>query len=127
VSSSWVRNDWQRPCSRADLEDEDEDEAGETVLIGSAMSQLLRQRGLEDALVLGRITSCWENVVGPDTARQVRPHLVRGRELVVSVDHPAWATEMELAGKAVLARLAEHLGDGAPQRLSVRVMPGSRR
>jgi len=106
---------------------DDGDEVGQTVLIGSAMTQLLRERGLEDALVLGRITSCWEQIVGPDVARQVRPHIVRGGELVLSVDHPAWATELELAGKAVLGRLAEQLGDGAPERLSVRVASGSRR
>ncbi len=120
-----MRTDWQGSGSRAELEEHDQ--VRETVLIGSAMSRLLRQRGLEDALVLGRITGCWEHVVGPDIARQVHPHLVRGRELVVSVDHTAWATELELAGTAVLGRLAEHLGDGAPERLSVRVMPASRR
>jgi predicted nucleic acid-binding Zn ribbon protein len=88
---------------------------------------MLRQRGLEDALVFGRVISCWETVVGPEIAWQVRPQLVRGRELIVSVDHPAWATELELAGSAILSRLAEELGEVAPQRLSVRVEPGSRR
>ncbi len=100
---------------------------GTTVPIGSAIGQLLRQRGMEDALVLGRVADCWEEVVGPGMARQVRPQLVRGRELVVSVDHPAWATELELAGSAVLGRLADELGDAAPERLSVRVVWGSRR
>jgi hypothetical protein len=57
----------------------------------------------------------------------VRPLLVRDGELVVSVDHPAWATELELAGSAVLARLSAELGDMAPRRLSVRVVPRSRR
>lgn len=101
--------------------------AASTLPIGAAVDRLLRQRGLEDALVLGRVTSCWEGVVGPEIARQVRPHLVRDGELVVSVDHPAWATELELAGSAVLARLFEELGDMAPKRLSVRVVPRSRR
>jgi len=41
---------------------------------------------MEDALILGRVTSCWEDAVGPEIARQVRPQLVRGRELVVTVD-----------------------------------------
>ena len=100
---------------------------GPTVPIGSAVDRLLRQRGMEDALVLGQVASCWEAVVGPEVARQVRPQLVRGRELVVAVDHPAWATELELAGSAVLGRLAEQLGETAPQRLTVRVAPGSRR
>lgn len=97
------------------------------VPIGAAVDRLLHERGMEDALVLGRVTSCWEDVVGPEVARQVHPRQVRGRELVVSVDHPAWATELELAGSVVLSRLAEVLGDIAPQRLSVRVEPGSRR
>jgi predicted nucleic acid-binding Zn ribbon protein len=97
------------------------------MLIGTALDRLLRQRGMEDALVLGRVASCWEDVVGPEVARQVHPQLVRDGELLVSVDHPAWATELELAGSAVLSRLAEQLGDMAPQRLSVRVVPGSRR
>lgn len=98
-----------------------------TVPIGSAVGRLLRQRGMEDALVLGRVASCWEDIVGPHMARQVRPLLVRGRELVVSVDHSAWATELELAGSKVLDRLREELGDDAPGRLSVRVVSASRR
>jgi len=102
-------------------------EAGSAVPIGVALDQLLRQRGMEETLVFGRVLDCWEEVVGPEVARQVRPQLIRGRELIVSVDHPAWATELELAGSAVLSRLAEKLGDTAPQRLSVRVQPGSRR
>lgn len=95
--------------------------------IKDAVGRLLHQRGLEDALVLGRVTACWEEIVGSDVARQVRPRLVRGRELVLSADHPAWATEFELAGTVVLSRLSERLGDAAPERLSVRVEPPSRR
>ena len=100
---------------------------GPTVAIGTAVDQLLRQRGMEDALVLGRVAGCWEEIVGPEVARQVHPRLVRDGELVVSVDHPAWATELEMAGPAVLGRLLEQLGDVAPRRLSVRVAPASRR
>lgn len=106
---------------------DEETDASPAVPIGAALDQLLRQRGMEDALVLGRVAGCWEEVVGPEIARQVHPRLVRGRELVVSVDHPAWATELELAGSAVLSRLAERLGETAPQRLSVRVEPASHR
>ena len=101
--------------------------AERVVPIGSAVSQLLRQRGLEEALVLGRVTDCWENVVGPEVARQVRPQVVRGGELVVTVNHPAWATELELAGSAVIGRLAAEIGEGAPERLRVRVVPALRR
>lgn len=98
-----------------------------TVAIGPALERLLRLRGMEDAVVLGQVSACWEEIVGPEVARQVHPRLVRDGELVLQVDHPAWATELELAGPAVLSRLHEHLGEAAPKRLSVRVGPSQRR
>lgn len=116
-----------RPGRRSNMADHGEEDrgVGPTVPIGTALDRLMRQRGMEDALILGRVASCWEEIVGPAVARQVRPQLVRDGELVVSVDHPAWATELELVGSAVLSRLSEALGDVAPKRLSVRVVPGS--
>jgi predicted nucleic acid-binding Zn ribbon protein len=107
--------------------DPEEAGRGPTVAIGTALDQMLRGRGMEDAVVLGRVVACWEDVVGPQVAQQVRPRLVRSGELVLAVDHPAWATELELSGPRVLARLGEHLGDMAPTSLSVRVEPAARR
>jgi len=127
VSRRWSGPDHVPGRSNTARPGEDETGTGPTIAIGTALDRLLRQRGMEDALVLGRVASCWEKVVGPEIARQVRPQFVRDGELVVSVDHSAWATELELAGSAVLGRLAEELGDMAPKRLSVRVVPGSRR
>jgi predicted nucleic acid-binding Zn ribbon protein len=109
------------------LNDEGEDNVGSTVAIGSALGELIRQRGLEEALVLGQVLGCWQSIVGPEVARQVRPQVVRGDELVLVVEHPAWATELELAGPTVLARLASELGETAPRSLRVRVAPVSRR
>ena len=123
MSRPWpgpARERYERGTARLS---EQEAGTGPTVPIGAALDQLLHERGLEDALVLGRVTSCWEEIVGPEVASQVHPRLVRDGELVVSVDHPAWATELELAGSAVLNRLAEKLGDVAPKRLRVRVGP----
>ena len=119
---------WARPSTvRTDALSAGAASESAAVPIGTALDQLLRQRGMEETLVFGRVLDCWEEVVGSEVARQVRPQLIRGRELIVSVDHPAWATELELAGSAVLSRLAEKLGETAPQRLSVRVQSGSRR
>lgn len=97
------------------------------VPIGDALGELLVSRGMEDALVLGQVSSCWERVVGAPMASQVLVRLVRNDELVVDVDHPAWATELELAGQSVLGRLASELGSTRLKRLSVRVRPRSSR
>ena len=90
---------------------------------------LHHRRAMEDALVLGD----YRQLLGGNrrsrgSRRRVCPQLVRDGELIVSVDHPAWATGApKLAGPVVLGRLSEKLGDMAPKRLSVRVTPSSRR
>ena len=66
--------------------------------------------------------SRWEEVVGPAVAAHVRPVRVDGDTLIVSADHPAWATQMRHLAPDILACLAATCGDDdAPQRLSVRV------
>lgn len=89
--------------------------------IGAAVEHLLKARGLEATAVLADILTCWDETVGRDVAVHVTPVGLRQGELIVEVDEPAWATQVQLLGSLVLARLADQLGPGAPQRLSVRV------
>ena len=91
------------------------------VRIGAAVDHLLRARGLEATAVLADVVGCWEATVGRDVATHVTPVVVRQSELVVEVDEPAWATQVQLLSSLLLARLADQLGPGAPHRLSVRV------
>lgn len=103
------------------------DPGGGTVAIGTSVERLLAERGLEEAVVLGMVVECWSEVVGEEVANQVVPVLVRSGELVVRVGHPAWATELDLAGAQILKRLETRLGAAAPTRLTVRVGYSGRR
>ncbi len=98
-----------------------DDDNTSSVPIRSAVESLLMSRGLEDAARLSELTASWETAAGVDLARRVRPVGLRGDELIVEVEEPAWATHVRLSSGALLAVLAEHLGPGAPHRLSVRV------
>ncbi len=70
------------------------------------------------ALVFGR----WEDLVGPSVAAHVRPVRLVGNTLVVSADHPAWATQIRHLAPEILERVAsEFSGDGTPVRLEIRV------
>jgi predicted nucleic acid-binding Zn ribbon protein len=86
--------------------------------LGSVASQLGAGRPEIVRLVFGR----WEDIVGPAVAAHVRPVRVDGTTLVVSADHPAWATQLRHLAPEILARLAAACGDcEAPERLQIRV------
>jgi predicted nucleic acid-binding Zn ribbon protein len=86
--------------------------------LGAVASHLGAGRPEVVQLVFGR----WEDIVGPAVAAHVRPMRVDGVTLVVSADHPAWATQMRHLAPEILARLAAACGDAeAPERLQVRV------
>jgi predicted nucleic acid-binding Zn ribbon protein len=70
------------------------------------------------AIVFGR----WEELVGSSVASHVHPVRLVAGTLVVRADHPAWATQIRHLAPEILARVAAELGgEGAPERLEIRV------
>jgi predicted nucleic acid-binding Zn ribbon protein len=86
-----------------------------------SLDDLSRRLGLEGARGLGRLFSGWEEIVGTAMAEHVRPVRIDRSALVVTVDHPAWATQVRRLGDTLLARAAAHAGVDEPARLEVRV------
>jgi len=87
--------------------------------IARALDAYLRSQGHEEAGVLGALCACWPEVVGPDIAAHVFPRALRGDELVVSVDHPGWATQIAFLADEVLDGLEQRLGRRVAQSVSV--------
>jgi len=70
------------------------------------------------AVVFGR----WAELVGEAVAAHVTPLRLVSGTLVVSADHPAWATQIRHLAPEILERVASEFGrDGAPVRLEIRV------
>ncbi len=63
----------------------------------------------------------WEEIVGPAMAEHVQPLRLDAESLVVTVDHPAWATQVRHLSEALLDRIAEQTGVSRPARLDVRI------
>jgi predicted nucleic acid-binding Zn ribbon protein len=105
------------------------DEADEGPLdvttLEQALSSLLSYRGLTGAAVLSAIFSAWDKVAGPELAAKARPVALRGRELVLEVPSPPWATQLNLLSSELVTRLNQELGKEALSGLSVRVNPRS--
>lgn len=89
--------------------------------IGASLDSLSRTMGLGRSADLGRLFSGWEQIVGTAMAGHVRPVRIDDQVLVVSVDHPAWATQVSLLGDDLLDRVAAAAAVRRPGRLEVRV------
>jgi len=89
--------------------------------LDGSLEALSKRLGLEGAVGVGRLFSGWSEIVGEAMAEHVRPVRMDRSALVVSVDHPAWATQVRRLGDTLLDRAAAHAGVDRPERLDVRV------
>lgn len=89
--------------------------------LDSSLDALSKRFGLEGAQGLGRLFAGWTDIVGAAMAEHVRPVRIDQSALVVTVDHPAWATQVRRFGDTLLDRAAAHAGVERPARLEVRV------
>lgn len=78
---------------------------------GSILNRLLKMNpslaeGLEEARILG----LWAEVVGPAIAKRSRATELRGKKIVVEVDHPVWKQQLLTNKNVVLKKYEDVLG-----------------
>ena len=89
--------------------------------LDTSLDAVSDQLGLGGSRSLGRLFAGWEEIVGPSVADHVQPVRLDEEALVVTVDHPGWATQVRHLGDDLLDRVAEVTGSPRPARLEVRV------
>jgi predicted nucleic acid-binding Zn ribbon protein len=89
--------------------------------LGSSLDAVTRHLGLEDSKGIGQLFARWPEIVGAAMAGHVQPIRLDSEALIVSVDHPAWATQVRRLGDDLLDRVVEETGASRPGRLEVRV------
>ncbi len=89
--------------------------------LDGSLEALARRLGVEGAVGLGQLFSRWPEIVGEAMAEHVQPVRIDRTALVVTVDHPAWATQVRRLGDTLLDRAAATAGVERPDRLEVRV------
>jgi predicted nucleic acid-binding Zn ribbon protein len=87
----------------------------------ASLDEVSRKLGMTDARGLGRLFSHWEDLVGPGIASHVQPVRLDAESLVVTVDHPAWATQVRQLGEDLLDRVSDEIGVPRPGRVEIRV------
>jgi predicted nucleic acid-binding Zn ribbon protein len=73
---------------------------------------------------LAAVQAAWAEAAGERIAAVARPIEERDGVVVVSCSDAVWAQELDLMQETLRARLAERLGDDAPQAFRFRAQDG---
>jgi predicted nucleic acid-binding Zn ribbon protein len=96
--------------------------------VSASLGRLAASLGTPQPDVLAAVFARWAQVVGPSVAAHARPVTLRDGVLVVAVDQPAWATQINYLRADLLRRLEDAAGPGVVREVEVRVSaPGRSR
>ncbi len=73
--------------------------------VGDVLGRVLRRRGLAKQLEYQKLLEEWPRLVGAGLARLTRARSVRDGVLVVEVPSSAWAMELNMRRRQIMARL----------------------
>ena len=90
------------------------------VLFGQAIQKLVAERGWQDTTTAAGVLANWDQVVGAEIAQHCRPVSLVDGELVVVAESTAWATQLRLLTRTLLARVRDHAGEGVATKVVVR-------
>jgi len=90
------------------------------VLFGAAIRGLIADRGWETTTTAARVLGEWDALVGAEIADHCRPASLLEGELVLVAESSAWATQLRLMTRVLMARLAEQVGPDVVTKVVVR-------
>ncbi|WP_354641580.1 DUF721 domain-containing protein [Kitasatospora camelliae] len=91
------------------------------VPLGAALNRLITERGWEAPAAVGGVMGRWPQIVGPDIAAHCVPkqYVEADAVLTVQCDSTAWATQLRLLARQLVARLNHELGHGTVRVIKV--------
>jgi predicted nucleic acid-binding Zn ribbon protein len=87
--------------------------------LGSATSDVARNRGWSPRVAEGSVFGRWATVVGDQIAEHANPAALRDGVLTVEAESTAWATQLRLVQSQLLAKIAAAVGDGVVTSLKI--------
>ena len=88
--------------------------------LGRLASRMAAERGWTDRISSGAVFGRWAELVGAEVAEHARPVSLADGELTVQAESTAWATQLRLLQRQLLAQIAAGVGNGVVTRLRVR-------
>lgn len=87
--------------------------------LGRLASRLVADRGWADRVSAGVVFARWTQLVGAEIAEHAQPVSLRSGELVVAASSTAWATQLRLLQRQLIARITAGVGPGVVTTLRV--------
>jgi predicted nucleic acid-binding Zn ribbon protein len=87
--------------------------------LGRLIAGLTRERGWSDRLNNGRVFGQWARLVGDEVAEHAQPIALKDGELTVQATSTAWATQLRLLQRQLLAKIAAGVGHGVVKRMRI--------
>lgn len=94
--------------------------------LGFTLERTLKRLGIARGVRERMALVVWGEVVGPAAARNTRPVLVRGGQLLVQASSSTWAQELSLMRNHLVARLNARLGEEVVRDIRFAVDPALR-
>jgi len=87
--------------------------------LGRLASRLVAERGWMDRVSAGVVFARWAQLVGVEVAEHAQPVSLRDGELIVRAGSTAWATQLRLLQRQLIARITAGVGPGVVKTLRV--------
>ncbi|MBB3662713.1 MULTISPECIES: DciA family protein [Prauserella salsuginis group] len=87
--------------------------------LGRIAARMATQFGWSDRLAGGHVFGRWATLVGEDVAEHAQPVSLTDGELVVRASSTAWATQLRLLQRQLLAKIASGVGHGVVKRMKI--------
>jgi predicted nucleic acid-binding Zn ribbon protein len=86
---------------------------------GKILGRIAAERGWSEQLATGQVFGRWAALVGAEVAEHAKPMSLRDGELTVQASSTAWATQLRLLQRQLLAKIAKGVGPDVVKRLKV--------
>ena len=86
---------------------------------GAVLAKLMKTRGWERPAAEATVFGDWAKVVGPDIAEHCRPVKLEDGELTIEAESTAWATQLRLLARKLLAGIAAQVGTNVVTKLHI--------
>lgn len=87
--------------------------------LGRLVSRMASQLGWNQRLADGRVFGQWSRLVGEEVAEHAQPVSLNDGELTVRASSTAWATQLRLLQRQLLARIAAGVGHGVVTKMRI--------
>jgi len=85
--------------------------------IAGIIKEVLKARGLGSGDTLSKLRGKWANAVGGKIAQHAQPQMIREGRLTLTVDSPAWMSQLSMLSPEIIEKINAALEEGAVKEL----------